>query len=391
MRRLLLLLSIAAGVSAAGFAAAQGRGGDEPMALREAQSEAREAAARAERLSREAGKATSEAARARAEAEALAARIEAGEAEITAAETRLRIVEALAAQQRARLAERQQPLVRLTAALQTMARRPPALALVRPGSFEDVVRVRSLLASTLPVIRARTAALRAEVARGNRLRAAAAGARNALLASREELRRRRIELARFEAGQRRRAESLALSALGESDRALALGEEARELARRVATREYQQRLEAQLAQLPGPSPRPGSPQRAPATGAVPWLLPVDGRLLSGVGEISDAGVHARGLTFATEPGAEVVAPANGRIIHAARFRSYGEVVIIDHGRGWHSVITDLASTGVAVGQRVRRGDRIGRAATSEPRISVELRRGGRPVAIAPLLSGLGAS
>ena len=116
-------------------------------------------------------------------------------------------------------------------------------------------------------------------------------------------------------------------------------------------------------------------------------MPVEGRLLTGVGEISDGGVHSRGLLFATEPGAEVLAPANGRVIHAARFRSYGEVVIIDHGRGWISVITDLASIGVGRGQRVRRGDRIGRAGTEDPRISVELRRGGRPVAIAPLLAG----
>jgi hypothetical protein len=35
-----------------------------------------------------------------------------------------------------------------------MARRPPALALVQPGSIDEVVHVRSLLASTLPVIRA---------------------------------------------------------------------------------------------------------------------------------------------------------------------------------------------------------------------------------------------
>jgi septal ring factor EnvC (AmiA/AmiB activator) len=81
----------------------------------------------------------------------------------------------------------------------------------------------------------------------------------------------------------------------------------------------------------------------------------------------------------------VVAPAAGTIVHAARFRSYGEVVIIDHGNGWQSVVTNLTSIGVAVGQRVRRGDRIGRAGTGEPRIGIELRRGGRAVPIAPLL------
>ena len=384
MRRALLIPILAA--TACGIALAQVRGREESEALRTAEQEARQANARSQQLEREAAAATSEAARARADGEALAARIQAGEAEISAAEERLRLVDLLAVQQRARLAERQGPLIRLTAALQTMARRPPALALVQPGSLQDVVHVRAMLAAALPAIRARTAELRSEVDRANRLRADAARAREALVASREELRRRRLALARFEAEQRQRSASLGQSALVESDRALALNEEARELARRIGTREAQQRLEAQLAALPGPVPRPGPASRAPRE-ALPYTLPVEGRLVSGVGEISDAGVHSRGLTFETEARAEVVAPADGRVVHASRFRSYGEVVIIDHGGGWTSVITDLASTGVSVGQRVRRGERIGRAGEREPRVSVELRRGGRPVAIAPLLAG----
>ncbi|HEX8644924.1 MAG TPA: peptidoglycan DD-metalloendopeptidase family protein [Allosphingosinicella sp.] len=384
MRRFLAFLTAAA--CAAGVAVAQNRPADDTAALRQAQQEAQQALARAQRLDREADKATTEAARARAALEALAARIEAGEAEITAAEQRLRIAETLAAGQRARLAERQQPVVRLTAALQTMARRPPALALVQPGSLQDVVRVRSMLASTLPTIRARTAGLRAEVARGNRLRDDSARAHRSLLAAREELQRRRTALANFEVQQRRRSQSLASSALAESDRALALGEEAREISRRAGSREAQERLGSRLAELDGPIARPKS-AGPPPRGRPLYVLPVEGRLLTGVGELSDGGVHARGITFATEPGADVVAPADGRVIHAARFRSYGEVVIIDHGGGVHSVITDLASLAVAAGERVRRGERIGSAGTRDPRVSIELRRGGRPVAIAPLLAG----
>ena len=384
MRRFCLLL--AAFVCAAGVAAAQNRPAQDDAALRQAQQEAGQALARARRLEGEAARATTDAARARAEAEALAARIEAGEADITAAEQRTRIAEALAAGQRARLAERQKPVVRLTAALQTMARRPPALALVQPGSLDDVVRVRSVLASTLPRIRAQTASLRAEVAEGNRFRENAGNAHRALLAAREELKRRRLALARFELQQRQRSQSLAQSALAESDRALALGEEARELARRAGTREAQERLGARLAGLSGPVPRPNS-AGAPPRARSAYMLPVEGRLVSGVGELSDGGVHARGLTIAAEAGADVVAPADGRIVHAGRFRSYGEVVIIDHGGGLQSVVTDLAILTVAAGQRVRRGERIGRAGSSEPRVSVELRRGGRAVAIAPLLAG----
>lgn len=387
MRRFALPLMLIA-LLGTGLAAAQTNAPSEADALRLAKQEAAQATARSQRLEREASRSTSEAARARAEGEALAARIEAAEADITAAETRSRIIEALRVQQRARLAERQGPVVRLTAALQTMARRPPALALIKPGSVEEVVHVRSLLASTLPVIRARTAGLRAEVEQADRLGRQAQLARGALLSSQGQLRERRVALARFEANQRLRSQSLIQTAMSESDRALAFGEEARELTRLLGTREFQQRLGASLAGLPGPALRPGTPRpAAPKAGDAPYLLPVQGKLLTGVGEISDAGVHARGLTFSTAPGAQVVAPGTGRVAYASRFGNYGQVVIIDHGRGWTSVITDLASIEVRTGQTIGRGALVGRAGPGQPRISVELRRGGRPMPIASLVAG----
>jgi septal ring factor EnvC (AmiA/AmiB activator) len=279
-------------------------------------------------------------------------------------------------------------LVRLVAALQVMARRPAALALIQPGSVDDTVHVRSLLAAALPEIRRRTAALRAEVAQGAALRDRADQARLALQASRASLHERRMALAGFEAAQRSRSSALAGLSLSEGDRALAFGEEARNLARDLGSREERARLEAALAQLPGPLPRPVSEGAAePAQARLPYLIPVEGRLVTGVGEISDGGVHSRGLTFETAAETRVVAPANGRIVYAGRFRSYGNVVIIDHGRGWTSVITNLASLGVADGQIVSRGAPLGRTGAEVSRVTVELRRAGRPVAIAQIVSG----
>lgn len=383
----LILLGFLLLCAAGSFAADASRGAD-ARALAQARHEAEQANARVRQLERQARQATGAAARARAEAEALAARIQAAEAELTTAERRIALIEAMREAQRARVAQREQPLIRLTAALQTMSRRPAALALVRPGSVEDTVRVRSLLAATLPEIRRRTAVLRAEVARSDRLREQSDRARRAMLATREELQRRRIELARFEATQRGRSEQLSGLAIMESDRALALDEEARVLARTVGTRQFQARLQASLGELPGPLPRPES--ATPADLARPLLayrLPVEGRLLTGVGEISEGGVHARGLTFETQAEAAVISPANGRVAYAAPFRGYGYVVIIDHGRGWSTVITDLASLLVRPGQTVRRGAILGRAGASEPTVTVELRRNGRPIPFAQLIAG----
>lgn len=384
--RLVLPLVLAAGLLAGSLAFAQpGGDGNDPLAA--ARQQAEEARRRSELLERQAERATGEAARARAEAAALAARIEAAEAEITAAETRIRLIEHMRAAQRARLAEKQGPVIRLTAALQTMARRPPALALAQPGSLDDVVHVRALLASTLPRIRARTAELRAEVERGNALRSQAEGAVAALKAGQEDLRRRRVALAAFERDRRTQSENLMQSAMTEGDRALALGEEARELAALTSRRAFQAQLRRRLAELPGPVLRPVNPP-PPARARARYRLPVEGRLVRGMGEISDAGVHARGLTFAAAPGARVVAPAPGRVVYAGRFRSYGEIAILDHGGGWTSTITNLGSLAVKNGDRVAAGEQIGRAAPrGTPEVRVELRRQGRPVPITPLLAG----
>lgn len=353
-----------------------------PPTLAEAQREAAAARRRSDLLERQARRATGEAARANAAAAALAARIEAAEADITSAEARIALIERLSAEQRARLAAGQGSLIRLTAALQTMARRPPALALVQPGSLDEVVHVRALLASSLPAIRARTAGVRAEMARGQKLRRQAGDAVAQLRSSRQDLQQRRLALAEFERSRRSRSASLMQSAVQESDRALAFGERARDLAALAGTRAFQAQLARRLAELPGPAPRPGDPPpgRPPP---VRYLLPVEGRLLTGTGEISGAGVHARGLTFATAAGSEAIAPRAGRIVYAAPYRGYGEVVIIDHGGGWTTTVTDLTGLAVRRGDQVKARQPLGRTAGGE--VDVELRKDGRPFPITPLL------
>jgi len=385
--RRLAFPALALAALAAGLAGAQ-TAPSEAEALALAKRQADQATARSLQLEREAAAAIGEAAKARAAASAVASRIQAAEADLTAAETRIRIVEGLRARQRARLAERQEPVIRLTAALQTMARRPPALALVQPGSVENVVHVRSLLASTLPIIRERTAGLREEIRAGDRLRRQADLAKAALAAGQRELRTQRLALAKLEENQRLRSMTLANSAIAEGDRALALGEEARDLSALMGTREYQARIRSRLLQLPAPMPRPGTVPEPPrrASSSPRYVLPVEGRLVTGMGEISEAGVHARGLTFEASSGAQVVAPRDGRVAYAGPFRGYGRIVILDHGGGWTSVVTNLANIAVEVGDQVAMGAAIGSTGSGDTRVTVELRRNGKPFPITPLIA-----
>lgn len=292
------------------------------------------------------------------------------------------------------MADKQGPTVRLMAALQSLSRRPPVLALVQPGSVTDMVHVRAVLSSILPVVQSRTADLRADIARGRALRSAADQALASLKNSQATLVTQRNQLAALAVERRTAANTLAGNAMAEQDRAIALGEEARDIVDLMGRIDESADRRAALAKLSGPvmrPARPGDPRALPAETEVaeaaqaPYRLPVVGRVVTGLGEVSDTGVRARGVTIATRPSAQVVAPTGGRVAFAGPYRGFGNIVIIDHGRSWTTLVTSLAALDVKVGDIVEQGSPIGRAGFERPTVTVELRRGGQPVDIARLV------
>ncbi|MFM9976562.1 MAG: murein hydrolase activator EnvC family protein [Sphingomonadaceae bacterium] len=397
-RRTRLIARVALGIGLAGALAAIASAqsiDEQRRALARAKTDAQAALARSQRIESAASAARDDAARARARSAAVAARIQSAEAEIDAAEARIAIIDRLRTEQRARLAARQGPTIRLVAALQSMARRPPALALVQPGSVTDIVHLRATLAAILPVVQARTADVRSEVARSRTLRAEADAALAALRQSQRALVAQRNQLAGLALERRRAAEALGGSAMAEQDRAIALGEQARDIVDLMSRIDDAAAVGARLAALPGPVRRPQRPGEARAlpqdvavrpAAQAPYRLPVIGRVVSGLGEVSRTGVRERGLTIATRPAAQVVAPTGGRIVFAAPYRSYGNIVIIDHGSGWTTLITGLAVLDAKVGDAVDPGSPLGRAGADQPSVTVELRRGGEPVDIGRLIN-----
>ncbi|KQU61922.1 metalloendopeptidase [Sphingomonas sp. Leaf339] len=378
--RAMLAISLTASVAAHAPADA-----NDPL-LR-AQQEAAAASARADRLKAAAAAESDAAAQAAVERRGLTARVAVAAAGLRSAAAKAAIVDRRLAERRARLAAEQAPVARLLAALQSLARQPAAVAVMQPGSIDDLVHIRAVLGTVMPAVRALTAAVRGQLDGTRTLLAQATQARDALDAARARLDRERTALAQLESQHRERAAALGRGALSEQDRALALGERARDLVDRLAEEGEGQAIVAGLTALTGPVPRPvaaGSVGPARPTGA--YRLPVAGRLVTGFGEISAAGVRSRGLTFAVPAGTPVVAPAGGTVRYAQGFRGYGGIVIVDHGDGWTSLVTGLAKPIVAVGGTVRMGDPIGRAAGGDyPRVTVELRRRGQPMDMVALI------
>lgn len=384
----ILIAALGAMLAAGSLARAQLPSFAEQQARLKAANAASQAAqARARALEAAAAGERDRAVQARAEEAAAAERIKAAEAEIAAAHARIAIVDRLLAAQRLQVAERQGPILRLIAALQSMARRPAMLGLVQPGSTEDMVHVRAVLGTTLPVVEARTASVRAELARVQRLRLTAGTAATALEQSRTRLESERIALVKLEAEHRLRSDAFGRSALVESDKALALGEQERDIVDQMETSGAAAEVQAALVALPGPLPRPAAGETIPAAlDRAPYRLPVAGQLVTGLGELSPTGVRARGLTLACAANAAVVAPAAGKIVYARPFRGYGGIVIVDHGKGWTSLVAGLRTWSVRVGDPVAQGSPIGRAAADDSaRITVELRRKGLPMDLTQLL------
>lgn len=368
---------------------------DQRRELASAQAQAARAARIATQLDARAKAESGAADAAELQAAALAARVQRLEADMAAGEARLHLIEKLRERVRARLAEQQRPAIRLMAALQSYARRPAALALVQPGSLWDLVHVQLILAQIAPELRKRTAHLQADFNNKRRLEAAARATIDKLAQNQAQLRAAQQALAQLEAAHRAASLQLAQGAMSAQDKALALGEQARDIIELIDKLGEDSVRLSQLATLPGPVLRPNLPGReappaaqllAEPDNSLAYRLPVTGRLVAGLGEAAASGARGKGLVFETRAGAQIIAPRRGVIVFAGPFRGYGQIVILDHGRGWTSLITNMSVLTVRVGQAVGDGAPIGRAGSGRPHIIVELRRGSQPVDITKLVS-----
>lgn len=363
--------------------------GEARQALSTARQEGAAARQRAERLEGEARRASQAAEKTAREAAALAARIQQTQAEIAGHEATIRVIGGEQRQLRTRLAEKQQPVARLLAALQRLSRRPPALALLRPGSLADTMHMRALLATLIPEVERRTADLRAEIGRARALERRARLASTNLRRSQTALEARRRDLAALETRQRLAEREAGGVASREAERALALAEEARDLGTLVGELGRAGELREALARLPGPVLRPPRPEDARVIeaedftvaprGLGNYLLPVSGRLVAGFGEAGPGNTRANGISLATRPGAQAVAPAAGRVAFAGPYRGYGSIVIIEHEGGWTSLVTGLIQLDTGVGEKLVAGSPLGIVGTTTPVVQVELRHQGEPV------------
>ena len=295
------------------------------------------------------------------------------------------------------LATDQAALDDLLAALMTFgSRRPPALA-ASPEDSAAAVRAAILMSDAAPALSKRASDLKSQIDTLNRLAAETRDQQTYLAAATGALAARREEIAALGEEKRRASATLdaeTAAARAESKRLAAEADTLRELldglAKAAPAAPSAKPAPGKTPAKPGPAAKPSatSPAKPPAAVAalppattVAPLQPAVGTRLHRFGQVV-GGEKQEGLTLATRPGAQVIAPLDARVQYAGIFRSYGLMAILDVGGDVLVVVSGLDALYPEAGQWVLAGEPIGRMAdrkSPSPELYLEVRRKGQPV------------
>lgn len=347
-----------------------------------------EAAEKKTALEREAGDLESEITELRRRSVRVAARAQRFEAEITELEQRAESFDTEEAAKSASLRRRRVQLATMLAALQRISRHPPAALIAMPTSPVDMLRSALLLRAAVPELEMQAIALRHELS-------ALAGVRRRISQTRTRMARATVALdaerdrldvlleGKARLAVRRRAESR--EARERMAKLAAEASDLQDLLKRLA--ESRRSAPPVLLALALPRPPALPPNARPDSGR-PWL-PVSGRVVRAFGQKDGAGNLSKGITIAARQAAQVVAPKSGTVVFAGPFRGFGQLLIIEHAKGYHTLLAGLGRIDAEVGEKVLGGEPVGVLAASrqdKPALYVELRRRGRPINPLPWLA-----
>ncbi len=348
------------------------------------------------------------------------------EKRITKAENRLSQLRDEQANVRVFLNSKKALLMEVLGALQRMGRNPPPALLVTPEDALSSVRSAILLGSVVPEVRSETEILLGQlqdlvrISNDIETQRADLSAELVSLAGEEEklnlllIEKRKLAGVAQEKLAQESAKAAELAAQATSLNGLIASLEAEiesaqqaAEAARLAEIERKKQEEARIAagrQFEKNDAFSDTSRIAPAIsfvaakGLLP--LPVEGPQLASFGQNDGAGDKTRGISLETRQNARVISPADAWVVYAGPFRSYGQLLIMNAGQGYHIVIAGMEKINVQPGQFVLVGEPIGTMGaqriastglvdvnTTKPILYVEFRKDGNSIDPTPWWSG----
>jgi septal ring factor EnvC (AmiA/AmiB activator) len=338
-----------------------------------------------------------------------AAGIRGAEGRISASEGRLAQLTATEASIRKSLDSRRDVIGEILATLQRMGRRPPPAMLVRPEDALDSLRAAMLLGAVVPEMRSEAQSLAGELSDLVRIRGEAAAERDGLSRNLLALSMEQNRMALLVDERQKRQSEIEKQLDSERQHAVALSKQADNLKDLIA--KLQRGLDsasraersaqegralgdtrADLSALKDPGRLGPAIVFASAKGLLP--VPVNGVKSRDFGAPDGNGGTEKGISITTRPGAQVTAPCDGWVVYAAPYRSYGKLLILNAGGGYHVVLAGMERISVDIGQFVLTGEPVaamgsgpqvasamvtGASGASQPVLYIEFRKDGSPV------------
>ena len=332
------------------------------------------------------------------------------EASIEATQARAKQLDEREVFLRRSLEERRGVTVEILAALQRIGHQPPPALLVRPEDALQALRSAITLGAVVPEMRAQADALAGDLADLSRVRKDIAGERERLsrdlaLLGREQLRmnvlideRQKKQAATEQAldAERARAADLAhqVDNLKDLIAKLESGLNSATRAARAESRSIEQdATRPDLAALKDPGRMAPAVAFAATRGHL--RLPVNGVKIREFGASDGLGGTQKGLSIAARAGAQITAPCDGWVVYAGPFRSYGQLLILNAGGGYHVLLAGMERISVDLGQFVLTGEPVAvmgggspesaavATRSMQPVLYVEFRKDGTPIDPSP--------
>ena len=288
-------------------------------------------------------------------------------------EQKLEEFEAQQALMKKRLEVRKAQRTRVLAALQSLAYKPTEALIAQPMKPQDTLRSALLLREAVPQLEYSTEGLRKDL---NKI-ASLTTAIRAQYAQIKTMTRRLNEKRQSMNALIKKKSELQTAFASESSRAK---ERAEKLARQANDlKELLAKLEAESKRQEKEDNQKSVPTGAfmAAKGRIPY--PVKGNIIKQYGQV-DAGITSKGITIQTRSNAQVISPYDGKVLFAGPFRGYGQLLIIEHGDGYHTLLAGIGRLDTSVGQSLLAGEPVGiMLAQSKPTLYIELRKNGQPI------------
>jgi murein hydrolase activator len=342
---------------------------------------------------------------------ASAARVRDVEAKIDDAQARLQSLDARERIFQKSLDERRGAIVEILSALQRVSQEPPPALLVQPGDALKALRTAITLGAVVPDMRAEADAIAGDLADLLRVRQDIVTERAGLAQNLNQLANEQLRLSML-IDARQANQSAAEQALAaEQKRATDLAHQADSLQDLIAKLETNLDPATRAARdgartIANDATQPdlaalGDPGRlAPAIAFADTRgrlhLPVNGVPIRGFGDPNGLGGTEKGLSIATHAGAQITAPCDGWVVYAGPFRSYGQLLILNAGGGYHVLLAGMDRISVDLGQFVLTGEPVAvmgggeaqvsaavAAGSKRPVLYVEFRKDGTPIDPSP--------